>query len=427
MKRSFFLAASVAASLSLFGCGDDGSTSTDNVDRESADEYCDEDDPDCCAEDDPDCCAEDDPDCEGSEGSGDEKSSDSKGGSSSSDADDESSSSEEDGTRAATLDDFNKNSVLKGFLGTDIGFSVGAKKGLFTFWLPGPNQDSAWVVAHADFKDGKLKIDEDNATLAYVYEKGTVEKLQKMISSGTELTFVVDGEQLQYSDNGKDFADVESAKVKVDENVISNADTLWNKKLSCTVGDTARTYFFYDGLFMALYDVDETNVNWISGYVDIQHSKLLLMTSSFMKSAQALYTGTMNTDYSMELSGTKMDCKKSDVEKVSFKASDLVGAWTAVDENKISWDLEFKADGTYSLLGKNGMVEVRGGSWNVVGDIVTLSNEECLDVTCQGVYGVISNFKADSGFEMEHSAVYPDDGEDHPPVFPTTWKAAKYE
>lgn len=427
MKRSFFLAASVAASLSLFGCGDDSSASTDNVDRESADEYCDVDDPDCCAEDDPDCCAEDDPDCEGSEDPADEKSSDSKGKSSSSVADDESSSSEESKTRAATLDDFNKNSVLKGFLGTDIGFSVGAKKGLFTFWLPGPSQDSAWVVAHADFKDGKLKINSDNATLAYVYEKGTVEKMQKMISSGTELTFVVDGEQLQYSDNGKDFSNVEAAKVKVDENAISSADTLWNKKLTCSVGDTTNSYYFYDGQFMMLSDVDESNVNWVSGYADIQHSKLLMMTSAFMTSAQGLYTGSVSTDYVLEISGKKMECKKTNLEKVSFASKDLVGEWTSVDEDKVSWNLEFKEDGTYSMLAKQGQVEIRNGNWNLVGNIVTLSNEECLDVACLGVYGVISNFKAGSSFEIEHSAVYPDDGEEHPPVFPSTWKAAQYE
>ena len=125
MKRSFLLASCVAASLSLFACGDDSSSSpTNNVDRDTIE----------------------------SSGSGDEDESSSSIESSSSE--EESSSSAGPVIRAATLDDLEKNMVIKDMFNKDVNFSTGSKNGVFSLWLPGDSYEAAWVVVHSDFKDG---------------------------------------------------------------------------------------------------------------------------------------------------------------------------------------------------------------------------------------------------------------------------------
>ena len=127
MKRSFLLASCVAASLSLFACGDDSSSSpTNNVDRDTIE----------------------------SSGSGDEDESSSSIESSSSE--EESSSSAGPVIRAATLDDLEKNMVIKDMFNKDVNFSTGSKNGVFSLWLPGDSYEAAWVVVHSDFKDGVI-------------------------------------------------------------------------------------------------------------------------------------------------------------------------------------------------------------------------------------------------------------------------------
>lgn len=406
MKRSFLLAGCVAASLSLFACGDDSSSSPNNVDRDTIE----------------------------SSGSEDPDSSAGKSGdkSSSSAEKPESSSSEDSGNRAATLDDFEKNMVIKGLLKTEINLSVGAKNGVFTLWLPGETVDSAWVVAHSDFKKGVLEINSDNATYATTDEGGTIKSMLKLVTDGAKLSFIVnEDEKLLCVYNG-DTLKVETAKVKVKTNVIANGDSLEGKRVSCKRGDTTDVYSFYKGAYVLRNVVkagaDSTlGTSWSTGYYDIQRNKLLLLTKYSPRSVKALVTTELGEDYSMtSLGGNKTECEAEGFKAGKVDASKLATEWDAV-VGDVDWSMELKSDGTFKILANEGRKDIRNGDWALFGDVLVLRNRECLDADCiTSIMGTVSDFDAKKGFSYVHTKSFPNDDKEHQEL-PFAWTAPIYE
>ncbi|SHJ02816.1 hypothetical protein [Fibrobacter sp. UWP2] len=410
MKKSFLWAGCLAASLSLIACGDDSSTSVDNTDKtdskivESSSSM-----------------GED-----GSSGSDEDKSS------SSVQDGDESSSSVDDNApiRAATFDDLEKNMVLKGLFGTDIKLSAGAKKGFFTFWLPGEIQDSAWVAVQSDFANGKLKIGSSNAGVAYISGNGTIDSLKSMAHDGLTINFIVnqEGEEpelLYFVDKG-DTNKVVTDRVKFSEDILSKAEDVTGKRLSCEVGDTTNVYSFFDDSFMLVRVVGKDTVNWIAGYFDIQRSKLLMLPKFRRESSSALYTMEVSSSFEMgPVVGTKNSCKDSKFEFKNLDVDKLATEWDASAGGK-EWTMKLKSDETYEIL--VGVQPHLTGNWGVFGDYLFLSSKTCFDPDiCKAVMGKVTDFDAEKGFTFTHTPSFIGEADPAPVEIPETWAAPKYE
>ena len=406
MKRSFLLASCVAASLSLFVCGDDSSSSpTNNVDRDTIE----------------------------SSGSGDEDESSSSIESSSSE--EESSSSAGPVIRAATLDDLEKNMVIKDMFNKDVNFSTGSKNGVFSLWLPGDSYEAAWVVVHSDFKDGVIDFSNSESSYATTRSGSEVESLIGLVDSKEKIKFIVkeeDEDSKLFCVFKKDTLDVATEKVKVKPKTLTSGDSLASKRLVCTSGDTTSTFSFYDGAYLLKQVVSDsetvTSEDWNVGFYDIQRNRLLLMTKFMKKSARSLWTLEVSDEYTMStVSGEKTECKAEGFKPGKVDEAKLVAEWDAVDENDVAWTMSLKDDGNFKILANEGFLENREGEWALFGDVLVLHVSACLNKGCLSVVGTVSDFKADKGFKYEHTESYPDDGKDHPTELPSKWSAAQYE
>ena len=405
MNRSFLLAGCIAASLSLFACGDDSSSSpTNNVDRDSI---------------------------ESSNSNDEDKSSSSIESSSS---EEESSSSAGPTIRAATLDDLEKNMVIKGMFKKDINFSTGSKNGVFSFWLPSESYEAGWVVVHSDFEKGVIDFSKSESSYATTKSGSDVESLVALAGSKDKVAFVVeeDGEdsKLFCVYNG-DTLNVETEKVKVKPNTLTSGDSLAGKRLICTSGDTTSTFSFYEGTYMlsqAIGDSESVSEDWNVGFYDIQRNRLLMMTKFMKKSARSLWTLEVSDDYTIStVSGVKTECKAEGFKPAKVDEAKLAAEWDATDEDDIAWTMNLKDDGKFKILANEGFLENREGEWALFGDVLVLRVSGCMDSGCLSVVGTISDFKADKGFKYEHTESYPDDGKDHPTELPSKWSAAQYE
>ena len=405
MNRSFLLAGCIAASLSLFACGDDSSSSpTNNVDRDSI---------------------------ESSNSNDEDKSSSSIESSSS---EEESSSSAGPTIRAATLDDLEKNMVIKGMFKKDINFSTGSKNGVFSFWLPSESYEAGWVVVHSDFEKGVIDFSKSESSYATTKSGSDVESLVALVGSKDKVAFVVeeDGEdsKLFCVYNG-DTLNVETEKVKVKPNTLTSGDSLAGKRLICTSGDTTSTFSFYEGTYMlsqAIGDSESVSEDWNVGFYDIQRNRLLMMTKFMKKSARSLWTLEVSDTYTMStVSGVKTECKTESFKPGKIDEAKLAAEWDAVDENEVSWTMSLKDDGKFKILANEGFHENREGEWALFGDVLVLSVSACMNSSCLSVVGTISEFDADKGFKYDHTASYLDDGKDHPSELPSKWSAAQYE
>lgn len=414
MRKSFVWTSCLAAALAFVACGDDSSTSSNNV------EY--EDDKLVSSS-----SNDDDDDGKKEEKSSSSVSKDEKEKSSSSSKEEESSSSaDKSGIRAATLDDFGKNMVLKGMFGTDINLSVGSKNGMFTLWLPGKTQDSAWVSVISDFKDGKLEMNSTNTGVASIPGEGTISSMKKL-SEGAKISFIVDKEgTLKYVFEG-DTNVVETGKAKIDDNYLSSIDDLAKKQLTCANGDTTIVYSFFEDSYLMQRISGKDTTDWMGGRFDIQRNKLLLKPTLFRLRAGSLYTVDVSTSYAMNFSsGEKLKCEASELKFSSIAKKDLATEWDASKDGD-SWVLNLKQDGTFELTANNGVDEIREGQWDLFGDNMILKNEICLNTECQNVVGRLTNFDAKKGFTYEHTASYSADLKEHPAEFPTEWLLPRYE
>jgi len=401
MKRSFLLASCVAASLSLFACGDDSSSAPNNVDRDTI------------------------------ESSNDNDESSSSVEESSSSEEPESSSSSGPGIRAATMDDFNKHMVIKGLFGKDISFSAGSKHGTFSLWVPGDGYEDAWVVLNTEFKDGVIDFDKSDASYATVENGGASDSLVNLISSKAKLSFILDEEEEKLFCIYKgDTLDVETEKVKVKNNTITSGDSLAGKRLSCKTGDTTDVYSFYDGAYMIRTFVGDSSTaydKWSTGFYDIQRNRLLMLNKYMSKSARALTTLEVSDTYALTtVSGNKTECKMETFKYTNIDASKLASEWDGT-EGDASWTLDLKANGTFKALSNEGRTDSREGDWAVFGDILVLQNKGCLDVACLSIVGTVTDFDAAKGFTFSHTASYPNDEKTHPGELPYAWTAPQYE
>ena len=401
MKRSFLLAGCVAASLSLFACGDDSSSAPNNVDRDTIE----------------------------SSNDNDDSSSSSVEESSSSEAPESSSSAP--GVRAATMDDFSKHMVIKGLFGKDISFAAGSKHGTFSLWVPGDGYEDAWMVINTDFKDGVINVAGSTVSYATTESGAATDSLVRFAGSKDKLSFIVDEEteKLLCVYNG-DTLDVETEKVKVKDKTITSGDSLAGKRLSCDRGDTTDVYSFYDGTYMLSHVVGDSATphdKWSTGYYDIQRSRLLLLTAYMSKSARALTTLEVSDAYALTtVSGTKTECKMETFKYTNLDASKLAGEWDGT-EGDASWTLNLKSDGKFKALSNEGRTDSREGAWDVFGDLLVLEVQGCMDVACLSVVGTVSDFDAAKGFSFKYTASYADDGKTHPGELPYAWKAPQYE
>jgi len=400
MKRSFLLAGCIAASMTLFACGDDSGTSSKNVDRDTGDEEISS------------SSAEED---EG--GSDEEKSSSSK-------KDGEESSSSEDaetpaGTRPATIDDLEKNMVFKGLFGTDVYLATGSKHDLFSLWIP----DTAWVAVRSEFKDGVLDIKSENAAVAAIGGEGAIDSMKALVNKGAKISFIVNEEEkLQYAIGDGEYADVEKAQVRVSGTVISSGDTLVSKRMTCEDGDTTRIYSFYEGRYLLENKVGEKLASWAAGYADIQRNYLLMVPTFFDAPVSAIQTASVTSDYNLNFTnGKELKCDKDAFKFKTVAAKDMAQEW-AVTEGGLDWTLELKESNAFMLSAEQGTTpkEMKNGTWDVYGDVLVMINDACLNTSCSvGIMGRISDF-SDDGFTFNHS-------DDSTPALPTKWEKAKYE
>ncbi len=397
MKRSFLLAGCVAASLTLFACGDDSGTSS-KVDRENG---------------------------ESELSSSSEAEGDSTEVKSSASEDDEgvSSSSESEkgpkGTRPATIDDLEKNMVFKGLFGTDIYLATGSKHDLFSLWIP----DTAWVAVRSDFKDGVLSIDSENAAVAAINGKGAIDSLKAMVKDGAKISFIVNEEEkLQYAVGKGEYADVESAPIRVPGTVIASGDTLVGKRMTCEDGDTTRVYSFYEGRYLLENMVDDKQVSWAAGYADIQRNYLLMTPTFFNAPVPSIQTASVSSDYDLNFTnGKELKCDKDTFKFKAVSAENLVKEWAVVVDG-LDWTLELSSSKAFALTAFQGTTtkELKNGSWDVYGDVLVMENEACLKTSCAiGIMGRVSDLN-EKGFTFTHT-------DESVPALPTKWEVAIYE
>ena len=393
MKRSFILAGCAALALALGACGDSSSPDdTDDILSSAGD----------------------------------------SGKSSSSKADDESSSSESglpEGTRAATLDDLEKNMVLKGMLGRDIYLATGDKNGLFSLWIP----DTAWLAAPSDFENGVLKLS-SGAVMSLKIEDSAITKMEKLVEKDSDhsIKFIVneDGE-LQYALDDGDFKDVGETTVKKNSSVVWNGDSLASKTLFCKTGeDTYTQYDFYKGRYVATDVVrndkktNDSLVSWSAGYYDIHRGKLLMRSLFYPGAAYELVSGSVSSDYeTMVILSNEYSCTLSELKYTEVPAADLEGEWES-DEGDLKWAFDLKEDRTFELNAETRTGDPKlkkTGTWDVYGNNLMLKVAACSKKGCtSAVKGPVSKWKAGSFFNYGNS------DRDDPPI-PENWIAPEYE
>lgn len=392
MKRSFILAGCAALALTLGACGDSSSPDdTDDILSSAGDT---------------------------------EKSSSSK-------ADEESSSSDAGlpaGARVATLDDLEKNMVLKDMFGRDIYLATGDKNGLFSFWIP----DTAWVVAPSDFENGVIKFS-SGAITSIKIENSAISKMEKLVEKDSDhsIKFIVNGDgDLQYSLDDEDYKDVGETTVKKNSQVVWNGDSLDAKELFCKTGENTFTgYSFYKGRYVATDVVrndkktNDSLVSWSAGYYDIHRGKLLMRPLIYTASVRSLVTASVSSDYeTMTISAEDVSCTLSELKYNEVPAADLEGEWES-DEGGLNWSLDMRADRTFEVKAFKGSENkaLKQGTWDVYGDQLLLKVTGCLGGKCTpAVIGSVSKHKAGEFFYYGNSD--PDD-----PSIPSDWTAPEYE
>ena len=392
MKRSFILAGCAALALTLGACGDSSSPDdTDDILSSAGDT---------------------------------EKSSSSK-------ADEESSSSDAGlpaGARVATLDDLEKNMVLKDMFGRDIYLATGDKNGLFSFWIP----DTAWVVAPSDFENGVIKFS-SGAITSIKIENSAISKMEKLVEKDSDhsIKFIVNGDgDLQYSLDDEDYKDVGETTVKKNSQVVWNGDSLASKELFCKTGENTFTgYSFYKGRYVATDVVrndkktNDSLVSWSAGYYDIHRGKLLMRPLFYSAPVYALVSASVSSDYkTLTISAEDVSCTLSELKYNEVPAADLVGEWES-DEDGLAWSLDMRADRTFEVKAFKGSENkaFKQGKWDVYGNQLLLKVTGCLGGKCTpAVIGSVSKHKAGEFFYYGNSD--PDD-----PSIPSDWTAPEYE
>lgn len=334
----------------------------------------------------------------------------------------ESSSSEEEtdlpkGTRAATLDDLGKNYSLGKLFGSELFLATGAKKGVFSIWIP----DTAWVGFRSDFENGTLNFGAKLQNGGFAGAALPVaDSLKNLFDKGSKIQIVVNEDnKLQYSLNDADFVDLEEAKVMTSQNDISKGDDLVGKVLKCTEGKEKKTYTFYEGRYLV-----ESSDSWEAGFYDIQRSRLLMLPTFYPAPVFAMNSMTVKSDFNMQdISGNKIDCKASDFKLESVKHEEIAGEWIAAEDG-YDWTLNLKKNGDYVLDAKKGLGSElnNSGNWDIYGNLLLIKNTACTNPSkcLSGVKGVVSGFDAEKGFNLEHSNT-------EKPEMPTAWEAPQYE
>lgn len=392
MKRSFILAGCAALALALGACGDSSSPDdTDDILSSAGDT---------------------------------EKSSSSK-------ADEESSSSDAGlpaGARVATLDDLEKNMVLKDMFGRDIYLATGDKNGLFSFWIP----DTAWVVAPSDFENGVIKFS-SGAITSIKIENSAISKMEKLVEKDSDhsIKFIVNGDgDLQYSLDDEDYKDVGETTVKKNSQVVWNGDSLDAKELFCKTGENTFTgYSFYKGRYVATDVVrndkktNDSLVSWSAGYYDIHRGKLLMRPLFYSAPVYALVSASVSSDYkTLTISAEDVSCTLSELKYNEVPAADLEGEWES-DEGGLAWSLDLRSDRTFEVKAFKGNENkaLKQGTWDVYGNQLLLKVTGCLGGKCTpAVIGSVSKHKAGEFFYYGNSD--PDD-----PSIPSDWTAPEYE
>lgn len=392
MKRSFILAGCAALALTLGACGDSSSPDdTDDILSSAGDT---------------------------------EKSSSSK-------ADEESSSSDAGlpaGARVATLDDLEKNMVLKDMFGRDIYLATGDKNGLFSFWIP----DTAWVVAPSDFENGVIKFS-SGAITSIKIENSAISKMEKLVEKDSDhsIKFIVNGDgDLLYSLDDEDYKDVGETTVKKNSQVVWNGDSLASKELFCKTGENTFTgYSFYKGRYVATDVVrndkktNDSLVSWSAGYYDIHRGKLLMRPLFYSAPVYALVSASVSSDYkTLTISAEDVSCTLSELKYNEVPAADLEGEWES-DEGGLNWSLDMRADRTFEVKAFKGNENkaLKQGTWDVYGNQLLLKVTGCLGGKCTpAVIGSVSKHKAGEFFYYGNSD--PDD-----PSIPSDWTAPEYE
>ncbi|MCQ2096368.1 MAG: hypothetical protein MJY87_00290 [Fibrobacter sp.] len=325
------------------------------------------------------------------------------------------------GARVATLEDLQKNVSLGEMFGTTAYLATGAKHDVFSIWVP----DTAWAGFYSEFKDGTITFGNNNGYFAGIDGDKVTEAVGKFWEKGGTLRFIVnEKDKLQYSLNGGDFKDAETAKVAVSGNVLSDGDKLKGLKLQCKNGDAEVRYTFYEGRFLQESE-GEDGLEWNAGYYDIQRSKLLLLPVFYnTKGYVPLSTMAVDADFNItSITGAAYKCTKSSFEFEGVSKDDIAGEW-ASEKGGLDWMLTLDEDGSYQVqASKVGATEeLKSGSWDVYGDLLLLRNRKCLhpEKCVSAVKGVVTMDDKGKGFEYEHS----DPGT---PEVPTTWTEVQYE
>lgn len=346
--------------------------------------------------------------------------------SSSSAAEEESSSSQVDinvpeGGRVATLADLDKNIALGDLFGTKAYLATGAKHDVFSIWVP----DTAWMGFFSEFKDGSISFGNGNGYFAGIDGDKVTDAMGEFWKKGGTISFIVNSEdKLQFSVNGGDYKDAETAKVAVSKNAISNGDDLNGVKLECKNGDSKVAYTFYEGRFLQESEGDD-GLEWAAGYYDIQRSKLLMLQVFFnTKGYVPLTTMTVDSDYNLtSVSGAVYSCSKSSFKYDAIDAGKIAGEWVA-DGDGLDWTLTLNKSGEYSVEAKKAgnTEELKTGSWDIYGDLLVVKNKKCLKPSkcVSAAKGTVSHFDAENGFDFDHS-------DSDTPAVPKTWTVQQYE
>jgi len=339
-----------------------------------------------------------------------------------------------DGARAATLDDLERNYLVK-IDGETFHLGTGSKTGMFSLWAIDVNEGNthlALLLITTDFKDGIVKMGSSNTMDPLVLdEKLSSNKVLRSIqkaSKDREISFIIVGDQLKYRVDKGDFVEAEKEKLSVENALVTNAENLDKKRLVCNVtgNDTTQVYTFYKGRYVMQRVVKSDTVSWNAGLFDIYRGYSFFVSKFATGADLAMMTRKITSE--MDSIRDYSACKPSDFKYTAIDGSSLIGDWAAFDkEANLDWAFSLKSSMNYTLAANSGMSENKEGSWDVYGDQLFLkvakmlnSDERCKDNSCTfSIKGPVTDISED-GFTYNHS-------EKGTPKMPKKWEVPLFE
>lgn len=339
---------------------------------------------------------------------------------------------------AETENSFDKANLMKNMnlgtrFGTQLWLSAG-DDGLYSLWfLDSASAETSYgtAVVKTDLSTGEIVFDTQSGYL-FATNNAKGDSVLAWLKKGIRFEFAMEDSTLMVSIDGEDPVEVKRATRVIDDEYVSKADELKEKRLEWSNGDSSSVYLFYkDGEYVRLAKNDSAEV-FEAGYYDVQRQHLLTVPVHFSGQVSILTSYTLKKQGDGYVFDNQISAKDYEASALTVdypSKEDLAASiWTSKSNDTLKWTLQFNGD-SYSALARTGMGDEtlkfrRIGEWDVFGDYLVLALDSCSadsQVRCASVEkGRVDEMKSDSfDFDnMDEKSKY---------ALPKSWKAVVEE